>query len=569
MGRSIWILICAGLILSRLAETAMAADPHRKERERVESLYYNGQFYTMKAAGHVVEAVAISGDRIIAAGSSEELAGLCNAATKRYDLKGLCVIPGLVDAHAHFNGYALGRESIDLTGTSSLVEISAMVSDRARRLEKGEWIKGRGWDQNDWSDQHFPGKKEIDEISPGNPVFLVRVCGHAAIVNSPALVLAGIDRNTPDPPGGKIIHGSDGEPTGLLIDEALELVRVKIPSPGRDEKKRLYREAALECLSVGLTGVHEMGISAETASIYREMYIAEELPVRLTVYYQNNEVSLDSLLDEGPMRGFAGHHFEVAGVKFYSDGSLGARSAALIDDYSDDPGNRGLLVTDPGELYRGIVNCHSKGFPVAVHAIGDRGNRMVLDQFEKVRNADGLEDMRDRIEHAQVLSPDDIGRFARLGVVPSMQFTHCTSDMGWARDRLGPERIKGAYAWRTLISAGCRIPGGSDFPVESIDPMLGIYAAVTRMDLEHKPEGGWRGCECLNIEEAVRAFTLDAAWAVHQEEDRGSIEKGKLADFVVLSEDIMKIEPELIPRIEVVATVIGGEIVYRSDRPGL
>ncbi|MBN2185150.1 MAG: amidohydrolase [Candidatus Krumholzibacteriota bacterium] len=568
MNRSVLVPLCAGFVLFSLFSASAMAESARKEQNRVDSIFFNGKIYTMNEKRPIAEAIAIGGGRVIAAGGTEELMSLCGAESKKYDLKGLTVIPGLVDAHAHFNGYALGRSSVDLNGTASFAEVTSMVAVRIGEMAEGEWVKGRGWDQNDWKVSKYPEKEELDKVSADNPVFLVRVCGHAALANSAALELAGIDRNTPDPPGGRVVRSDCGEPSGILIDEAIELVREKIPSPSRDEKKRLYTAAAGECLAAGLTGIHEMGISEETGSIYRELYSEGSLPIRLTVYYLHNEKNLERLLGEGRMRGFADNHFEVAGVKFFIDGSLGARSAALLDDYSDDPGNRGILVMEPDELYRQVLKCHRMGFPAAIHAIGDRGNRIVLDQLEKTRSADGDYEMRDRIEHAQILSPGDIGRFHELGVIPSMQFTHCTSDMPWVEKRLGPDRIKGAYAWRSLVLSGCRIPGGSDFPVESIDPLLGIYAAVTRMDLEGNPAGGWNSGERLNIDEAVKAFTLDAAWAVHQEADRGSLEEGKLADFVILSDDIMNIPHGDIPAIDIIATILGGDIVYRSNSSG-
>jgi predicted amidohydrolase YtcJ len=287
------------------------------------------------------------------------------------------------------------------------------------------------------------------------------------------------------------------------------------------------------------------------------------LPFRITAYIDSPEGGVPEAVGEGLERSANDEFFRIVGVKFYVDGSLGARSAALIDDYTDDPGNRGMLVTDPGELYAGVLETHTMGLQTAVHAIGDRGVRTVLDIYERVIGERPRRDARHRIEHAQVVHPDDMGRFAMLGVIPSMQFTHCTSDMPWAEERLGPERVKGAYAWRSLIDAGCRIPGGSDFPVESIDPLLGLYAAVTRRDLDDRPPGGWYGGQCLTMEEAVRAFTIDAAFAVHLEDDRGSISPGKLADFVVLSRDIMRIEPSLVPEVEVLMTVLGGEIEFR------
>ncbi|MCK4235466.1 MAG: amidohydrolase family protein, partial [Candidatus Krumholzibacteria bacterium] len=272
-----------------------------------------------------------------------------------------------------------------------------------------------------------------------------------------------------------------------------------------------------------------------------------------------------SLLDAGPLRGYADNHLSVVGVKFFTDGSLGARSAALLEDYSDDPGNRGLLVVDPEELYGRVLACHKKGFQTASHAIGDRGNHLMLDILEKILSEYRIEDMRHRIEHAQVVSQEDIPRFATLGVIPSMQFTHCTSDMPWAGKRLGPARLLGAYAWRSFLSTGCRIPGGSDFPVESINPFLGIYAAVTRMDLQGNPEGGWMPEQCLSVEEASRAFTIDAAYAVHEEDLTGTLSPGKLADFIVISDDIISIAPEAIPGIKVLATVLGGKIVYGTE----
>jgi predicted amidohydrolase YtcJ len=275
------------------------------------------------------------------------------------------------------------------------------------------------------------------------------------------------------------------------------------------------------------------------------------------------------MLAEGPILGYADDHLSLVGVKLFADGSLGARSAALLEDYSDDPGNRGLMMIGENELYRRVLKCHESGFQTAIHAIGDRGNRVVLDVYERVHAEAPRDDMRHRIEHAQVVSLVDLPRFSALGVIPSMQFTHCTSDMSWAGDRLGEDRLAGAYAWRSLLSTGCRIPGGSDFPVESINPLLGIYAAVTRKDTGGKPEGGWMPEQCLSIVEAVRAFTVDAAYAAHQEHERGMLAKGFLADFIILSEDIMKTAPERIPGIKVLATVLGGEIVYLDDNYSL
>lgn len=565
------LIVSSLLILSSARPAAVAGErgmsgAREKEGKAVEALFYNGRVITMDPHMPVAGAIYARGGRIAGVGSTEEMAALAGAGAERYDLKGMTVIPGLVDAHAHFQGYALSLADLDLSGTGSFEEILDMVRSKAAEMEKGKWISGRGWDQNDWASKDFPDRTGLDLASPDNPVLLVRVCGHAALANSAALELGGIDSSALDPEGGRIVRGISGRPTGLLLDEAISMVRKLIPPVSREEKKRLFSKAARNCLEAGLTGVHDMGIGSETASIYREMFDEGTLPLRLTVYYNYDEEDLDSLVAAGLVGGYADDHYAVAGVKFFVDGSLGARSAALLRDYSDDPGNRGLLMMDPEELLVRIRAVHEKGFQVAVHAIGDRGNRTILDIFEKVLADSPRGGMRHRVEHAQVIAPGDIGRFAGLGVIPSMQFVHCTSDMPWAPERLGEERLAGAYAWRSLIMTGCRIPGGSDFPVESIDPFRGIYAAVTRMDDRGEPEPGWFPAQRLTVEEALRSFTIDAAWAVRQEETRGSIEKGKLADFVVISEDITLIDPARILEIEVIATVLGQEIVYDSGR---
>jgi predicted amidohydrolase YtcJ len=551
------------IFLCSVAECLSATG--RSGSGRVETIFHNGRIYTFDGKMSVARAIAVSGGRIAAVGKDADILDLAHPGTALYDLKGRTVIPGLVDAHAHFSGFAVSRAWIDLVGTASLDAIVRLVDAGATAATSGEWIQGRGWDQNDWETAVFPSRRDIDHVCPGNPVLLTRICGHAALVNTVALKMAGIDSSTPDPAGGKIEREKNGEPTGILIDEAITLVRDIVPEPDRDKKKDLIKKAANACLAAGLTGIHDMGIGTEIASIYMDLYRDEELPIRLTAYYDSDAADIDSLIDAGLIRGFADGRFEIVGVKFYMDGSLGARSAALLDDYSDDPGNSGMLVLEEDEMLARVLGCAQRNIPVSVHAIGDRGNRTILDILEKVNYISGKTDLRHRIEHAQILHPDDIPRFMRIGVIPSMQFTHCTSDMPWAEDRLGEERLVGAYAWRSLMNTGCRIPGGSDFPVESIDPLLGIYAAVTRMDINGDPAGGWFPGQCLTVQEAISSFTIDAANAVNQENDRGTIETGKYADFVVLSNDIMEVVPGDIPSIDIIATIIAGTIEYRSD----
>ncbi len=533
--------------------------------ETAKTVFYNGFIYTMNESEPFAKAVVVEDGRILYVGTSEEAVNIAGIEAEKFDLHGMTVIPGLVDAHAHFVGYAASRAALDLNGTASIAQIQDRVKKETAATHRGRWITGRGWDQNDWEKMEFPHRSDIDKVSPENPVLLTRVCGHAAIANSMALEVAGIGADTPDPDGGKIERDAAGEPTGILLDDAISLVRNVVPALTAKEKKELMISAAQACLAVGLTGTHEMGIGSATAGIYRELYEAGELPFRITAYFDGDAADLDSVLAAGPVDDFADGMFSLAGVKFYGDGSLGARSAAMLEDYSDDPGNRGIIVTDPDILYKKVLACHKSGFQVATHAIGDRANRTVLDIYEKVLKELPGQGLRHRIEHAQILSPEDIDRFAALGVIPSMQFIHCTSDMPWVPDRIGNDRIEGAYAWRTLINAGSRIPGGSDYPVEPIDPLLGIYAAVSRQRPDGTPVDGWAPEQRLTIEEAVMAYTLYAAWATGKEDERGSIEKGKFADLTILGSDIMKVDPGEIPGIEILATVLAGKIEYRAD----
>ena len=558
--------LCIGTAFLFACVLCASAGLHGEERGSVDRVYYNGTIYTMDEERPVAQAVATGGGRVIFAGSVEEVFALAGDRAERIDLGGTFIIPGLTDAHAHFIGYAEQRHRIDLVGTRSLAEVKERISDYIGGDVPGGWVYGRGWDQNDWPDKEYPNRTDLDEVSRDIPILVRRVCGHAAVANSRALELAGIGEQTPDPTGGRIARDEEGKATGLLFEEAVSLVRDVIPPFTADERKAFLKEAAKECLSVGLVGVHEMGLSVEEVGLYRELYDSGDLPFRITAFLDAPEGGIEGDARETLERAVADDFFRLVGIKFYVDGSLGARSAALLEDYSDDPGNRGMLVTERRELLAGILECHGMGLQAAVHAIGDRGIRIVLDIYEQVLREHPRQDARHRIEHAQIVNAADIGRFAELGVIPSMQFTHCTSDMPWAEDRLGRERIKGAYAWRSYLEAGCRIPGGSDFPVESIDPFLGLYAAVTRKNLAGEPSAGWYGGQCLTMEEAVRAFTVDAAYAAHLENERGSISPGKLADFIVLSQDIMNIDPKLVPSIEVLMTVLGGEIVFRREQ---
>jgi predicted amidohydrolase YtcJ len=531
----------------------------------VEAVYFNGRIHTLDPARPVGEALSVALGRVVETGSSSELLARLASGVRRIDLGGRTVIPAFTDAHAHLLGYAEESAWLDLSGTKSREDILRLVSARLRETSDGGWILGRGWGQNGWPDARWPERTALDRIAPDNPILLVRVCGHAAFVNSCSLRIAGITRETVDPAGGRIVKDADGEPTGILLDEAVRLVSAHIAPPTPEEKRKLLIAAARRCLAFGLVGVHEMGISSEDVALCRRLYAAGELPFRITAYLSTGDPGNEPFLESGPPPGHADDMFRIVGAKFYADGSLGARSAALLDDYYDEPLNRGILMKPPAELFGQILPWCRKGFQAAVHAIGDAAVRETLDVYARLEAAQPASDGRYRIEHAQVVSSPDLNRFAALGVVPSMQFTHCTSDMGWAGARLGPERIKGAYAWRSLVSAGSRIAGGSDFPVESPNPFLGIYAAATRQNRAGDPAGGWQPSERLTVEEAVRAFTADAAYAAHADALAGSLSRGKYADFIVLSDDVFSIETLRIPLVRVLATVLGGEIVHRSD----
>lgn len=535
----------------------------------------NANIVTMNRNTPTAEALAVSGDRILAVGSEDEVSGYVGTETEVLDLEGKTVVPGMIDSHVHFVGLGNRLLQLDARNVSDKDEIIERVAEHVADAEAGEWIQGRGWDQNRWSVKEFPTKEELDGVSPDNPVFLRRVDGHAAWVNSLALEIAGITRETPDPPGGEIIRYASGEPAGTLVDNAFRLVSEHIPPISREQKRRAIGLAIQECLASGLTGVHEAGGYREDIELYEEMMREDAFDLRIYEFLRwptdeqklpHTYEELDYYLEQGPQVGLHGNRLTIRGIKMSIDGALGSRGAALLEPYEDDPDNRGLLRLTEDEVYATIVRGLEAGFQVTTHAIGDRANRLVLDTMERALEETGAEDARLRIEHAQILHPDDVPRFAEFGVIPSMQPTHCTTDMNWAATRLGEERTEYAYAWRSLLDSGIPIAGGSDAPVEPVQPLPGIYAAVTRRDLETgwPGEEGWHPEQKVTREEALRMFTIDAAYSVFEEDLKGSLEPGKLADIVVLSKDIMTIPAEEILTTEVLMTFLGGELVYQE-----
>ncbi|MBI4484093.1 MAG: amidohydrolase [Acidobacteria bacterium] len=531
--------------------------------EQADLIFLNGHVITLDQNNPRAEAVAIRGDRILAVTDHQKIQAYRGPATRVVDLGGKTVIPGLIDAHGHMSGLGESLRRLNFVGTTSFEHIVRQVAVEARRRPKGEWVLGRGWDQNDWEGMRLPTHGPLTEMAPDHPVYLTRIDGHAGLVNRKAMELAGVSRLTPDPPGGRIVRDSYGEPTGVLVDNAQALVLQKIPPPTLEHTKEGLRVAIAECLKYGLTSVHDAGVGEQVLQAYRELLKEGQLNLRVYAMLRGDDAFLDSYFQKGPEVGAGGHRLTIRSVKMTFDGALGSRGAALLEPYSDDPGNRGLILIAPERIASVLERALRSGFQVGIHAIGDRANRLVLDLFEKAQDAFRGKDLRWRIEHAQVVSPQDIPRFARLGVIPSMQATHATSDMYWARDRLGSKRLEGAYAWRSFLETGSRIANGSDFPVEHVSPLMGFYAAITRQDAKGWPPEGWLPEHCMTREEALRSFTLDAAYAAFEEGLKGSLEAGKLADLVVLSENVLEIPPSEILQTEVLMTVLGGKIAYQ------
>jgi predicted amidohydrolase YtcJ len=517
--------------------------------------FVNARIHTQDRAGTLAAAIAVENGRFAAVGAIADLPSRGD----EVDLRGRTVLPGLIDAHAHLRNFAEARLNVDLSGAASAVEAAARVAIRAAERPAGAWITGRGWDQTAWPETSFPTAGPLDAVAPRNPVALARVDGHALWVNSAALHAAGIDDGTPDPPGGRILRDAAGHATGVLIDQAMGLVRELIP-PIADQDLSAAVEAAIqECLRFGLTGVHEMGVDERTIATYKRLIDAGRFPFRVLGAINGPGKTWQAWRERGPERRYR-DRLSISAIKLYADGALGSRGAALLAPYSDDPDNTGLQLASRDDLERWTRDALQHGFQVCTHAIGDRANRTVLDAYERALAGD--REQRLRVEHAQILAPAEIVRFRRLGVIPSMQQTHCTSDAAWADQRLG-SRVAGAYAWRSLLDTGVVIAGGSDFPVESPNPMLGIAAGVTRS----RPGGSlrpWHPEQCMTREEAVLSFTRWAAYAGFDEEMAGTIEPGKYADFVVLDRDIYTCPPEQIAETRVLLTVLGGEIVWQA-----
>lgn len=520
-----------------------------------------GVVYTMDPARPRAEAIAIRGQRIAIVGSAEEVKRAAGPDAVVIDLAGRAATPGLVDGHCHLYGLGHAGETLSLRGVKSAEAAAARVADAARSRPEGEWIQGRGWDQNLWSPSEFPSHDALDAAAPKNPVALRRVDGHALWANKAAMALAGVTKQTPDPLGGRVLRRGDGEPTGLFIDRAMELVELKIPHDTPAIRERKILAAADEAVRAGLTGVHEMGIDDETIAVYRALAASGRLKLRVYALLAG-EGQIGSLPSRKPDIDADGTSFFVLrAVKLFADGALGSRGAALLSPYKDEPGATGLLLMSAEELKEAAAIAAKSGFQLGVHAIGDKANRMVLDAFESA--GAGSARLRFRVEHAQILAAEDIPRFAQLSVLASMQPTHATSDMPWAPARLGEARLSGAYAWRSLLNTGAHVVFGSDFPVEETSPMLGIYAAVTRQDKDGNPKEGFLPGQRLTLEEALRAFTVEPAYASFTEGQRGALAPGYVADVTVFDRDLRADKSLLEARADI--TIVGGKVVYQRE----
>ncbi len=524
----------------------------------------NARVYTADESRPLAQAFAVRDGKIVFVGSQREADFLKGSATRVIDAGGKTVIPGMVDAHAHFAGLAQKLRSVDLVGTRTYDEVIARVVERARTLPKGTWIEGRGWDQNAWGDTRFPTHEKLSAAVPDHPVYLTRVDGHAGLVNSAAMRAATLTASSKDPSGGKIIKDASGAPTGVLIDRAQGLVSSRIPEASAADTRAALKDAVGVMHRWGLVGMHDAGASRGLIDMYEDMAKTGELDLRLYVMIGDDSTALKHYFDVGPRSALYGGRVWVRAIKLYADGAMGSRGAALLEPYSDDPNNSGLLLSAPAHIRDVAERALKRGFQVNTHAIGDRGNRVVLDAYEAALKTAPTVDHRFRVEHAQILNYDDIPRFSQLGVIPSMQASHQTSDMYWIGKRLGPTRLLGAYAWRSLLNSGVVIPNGSDFPVEAVNPLISFHAAIARQDANDWPAGGWLPEQRMTREEALRSMTLWPAYSAFQENEMGSITPGKYADFVLLDQDIMRVPAELVLKTQVLSTYVGGKEVYRA-----
>jgi hypothetical protein len=550
--------------------SAFILSPATTKPTPADLVFKNGNIYTVNELQPQAEAVAVKGDRIIFVGSNQNVQKYVGKNTRVIDLGGRTMVPGMTDAHHHLSGVGFRELTLNLEGLRSLEEFLAKVKERVDQKHSGEWVTGRGWIETFWSPAVFPTRWDLDKIAPNNPVFLDRADGHGAVANSAALKIAGVDKNTPSPFGGEVSKDKQsGEPNGMMLDAAQDLVQRHIPRTTAADAERAIILGVKRDIELGWTQVQDPGGSFAEVELFKKLHDEGKIKLRIYKALSAPGKEAERLLRDGPIIGADDYHLTMRTLKLYADGSLGSRSAALLQPYSDKPDTSGFLTIKEEELQPLLREALRKGIQIETHAIGDRGNRFILDQYEKAMNAVPksewkIKEPRWRVEHSQIVNPADIPRFAKLGIIPSMQPSHAIGDLHFAPKRLGIARLAGAYAWQSFIKSGSIVPGGSDAPVERGEPMIEFYAAVARKDLKGFSGEGWHPEEAATREQALRMFTAWPAYAAFEENLRGSIALAKLADFTVLSADIMKIPEMEILQTRCVMTVIGGEIVYEA-----
>ena len=543
---------------------------------QIDLIIANGKIWTGNPRQPHAEALSLSGSRIAAVGASESILKMAGPGTRIIDVQGRRVLPGFNDAHLHFYIGGDTLTSVDLRTANSHSEIRDRIAAFAKTYPKGDWILNGSWDQERWSPSALPTRQLIDDVTPDHPVWVNRSDGHMMLANSVAMKLAGVTRDTPDVPGGEIVRDANGNPTGIFKDAAKSVVDRVIPLPSQNHIASAIRAAQQHAARNGVTSVQDMGvlgsrgteIMLEVIRVYQQLLAADELNVRISA-----RIPLPQwrrLGDAGILTNFGNEKLRLAGLKSFSDGSLGSTTAWFYEPYTDAPCSCGLPsdeFADPEQAYNNMRDADAAGLQIAVHAIGDRANAVVLDMWERLSRENGPRDRRARIEHAQHLRVEDIQRFSRLNVIASVQPYHCIDDARWADKRIGKERAKTTYAFRSLIDAGAVVAFGSDWWVAPIDPLLGIYAAVTRKPFEGGNFSSWVPEQCVSVEEAVRAYTSQAAYASGEEEIKGTLEPGKLADVVVISEDIFSIDPDSIRNAKVDLTILDGRMIYDRHSP--
>lgn len=504
-------------------------------------------------------ALAVANGRILAIGSDEDARRHVGPRTRVIELRGRLVVPGFNDAHVHLLDAGFGLLSVDLRPAKDEADFARRVSAYARTLPSGAWVLNGNWDHEAWPSRALPTRELIDPFTAEHPVFVNRLDGHMALANSVALRLAGITRETPDPPGGEIVRDAQGEPTGILKDNAQDLLTRVIPEPGRELNLRAAKAALQEAARFGVTTIQDNS-AIDALPTYQDLRAKGELSARFNVWRPVS--ALPALIASGVRSGLGDDWVRVGAIKILSDGAMGSRTAAFFEPFASDPSKSGLLLYPPEELRRLVREADAAGFQLAVHAIGDRANSLVLEAFEQAAGGRPGRERRYRIEHAQVVRAQDLARFARLGVIASVQPSHCIDDMRWAEREIGKERCKGAYRFKSFLDAGVELAFGTDWPVEPLDPRLGLYAAVTREFPEGGPAGGWFGEERITLADALDAYTRGSAYAEFAEQEKGTLEPGKLADLVVFAEDLFQLEPRRLLSVPVDLTVVGGRVVH-------